>query len=262
MRPSSADARQHAPTRGLLVTGTDTGVGKTILSAALLAAMRSQGLTVRAHKPVVTGLDEPTASDLDTSLGEWPPDHELLGRVAGMPASEVAPRRYGPAVSPHLAAALAGEHPDPARMLADALDAIKASGPPPAQTIVEGVGGLLAPLASDYTVLDFAVELGLPVLIASRPGLGTINHTLLTLWTARAAGLNVRAVVLTPWPEHPTEMERSNRDTIASLGEVDVEVLEPVTTAETSELARAGSRLPWRRWVAPDAPVEAAPPPA
>jgi dethiobiotin synthetase len=259
MCPSSADARQDAPARGLLVTGTDTGVGKTILSAALLAAMRSEGLNVRAHKPVVTGLDDPTASALDSSLGGWPPDHELLGRVAGMPAGEVAPHRYGPAVSPHLAAALAGELPDPSRMLADALAAIEAVGPPPGLTVVEGVGGLLAPLAADYTVLDFAVELGLPVLIAARPGLGTINHTLLTLWTARAAGLNVRAVVLTPWPERPAEMERSNRDTIASLGDVEVEVLGLVATAEPSDLARAGARLPWRRWVAPDALAEAAP---
>ena len=88
--------------RGLFVTGTGTGVGKTILSAALLAAMAAAGEPVRAHKPVVTGLDEPAASG-------WPPDHELLASVAGMTPEEVAPLRYGPAVSPHLAAALAGE---------------------------------------------------------------------------------------------------------------------------------------------------------
>ena len=66
---------------------------------------------------------------------------------------------------------------------------------------MEGVGGLLVPLAEDFTVRDLAVALGLGVLIAARPGLGTINHTLLTLEAARAAGLDVRAVVLTPWPE-------------------------------------------------------------
>jgi len=81
--------------RGLFVTGTDTGVGKTILSAALLAAMAAAGERVSAHKPAVTGLD-------DRSDTGWPPDHELLANVAGMTPEEVAPLRYGPAVSPHL----------------------------------------------------------------------------------------------------------------------------------------------------------------
>ncbi len=96
--------------RGLFVTGTDTGLGKTVLSAALLAAMAAAGERVRAHKPVVTGLDEPSSA--------WPADHELLASAAGMTPEEVAPLRYGPAVSPHLAAQLAGERIDPARLQA------------------------------------------------------------------------------------------------------------------------------------------------
>lgn len=77
----------------MFVTGTGTGVGKTIVSAALLAAMSEAGVRVRAHKPVVTGLDEPPETG-------WPADHELLANVAGMAPEEVAPLRYGPAVSP------------------------------------------------------------------------------------------------------------------------------------------------------------------
>ena len=73
---------------------------------------------------------------------------------------------------------------------------------------MEGVGGLLVPLADDFTVRDLAVELALPLLIAASPGLGTINHTLLTIEAARAAGLDVAAVVLTPWPSEPSEMEQ------------------------------------------------------
>jgi dethiobiotin synthetase len=88
--------------RGLFVTGTDTGVGKTVLSGALLAAMRAEGESVHAYKPVVTGLDE-------QGQGAWPPDHELLAAAAGMASEVVAPLRYGPVASPHLAAALAGE---------------------------------------------------------------------------------------------------------------------------------------------------------
>jgi len=114
----------------------------------------------------------------------------------------------------------------------------------------ESVGGLLAPLTEDYTVCDLAVELRLALLIAARPGLGTINHTLLTLRAARAAGLEVRAVVLTPWPAQPSELERSNRETIARIGRVEVAVLGHLAAADLDELARAGATLPWRSWLA------------
>ena len=80
-------------------------------------------------------------------------------------------------------------------------------------------------LARPYLVRDLAVDLGLPLVIAASPGLGTINHTLLTLESARAAGLSVAAVMLTPWPEEPSTIERSNLETIESLGEVPVGTL-------------------------------------
>jgi len=224
--------------RGLFVTGTGTGVGKTILSAALLAAMAAAGERVRAHKPVVTGLD-------DRSQTRWPPDHELLASVASMSPEEVAPLRYGPAVSPHLAARLAGEAIDPADLIARARRAGTGEG----ALIVEGVGGLLVPLTDELTVRDLAAALGLPVVIAAGAGLGTINHTLLTLEAANSAGLDVRAVVLTPWPETPTELERSNRDTIAHLGKVEVVGLSRVRNPGAADLARAGAGLPRRRWL-------------
>ena len=80
-------------------------------------------------------------------------------------------------------------------------------------------------------------------MIAASPGLGTINHTLLTLEAARAAGLEVAAVVLTPWPEQPSEIERSNRETIAALGEVEVQTLPRLDLAD----AASWPRLSWRR---------------
>jgi dethiobiotin synthetase len=234
--------------RGLLVTATDTDVGKTILSAALLAAMAAAGERVCAHKPVVTGLDD--RSEVDQP-GAWPPDHELLASAAGMAPQDVAPLRYGPAVSPHLAAALAGERIDPLDLVTRARQAADEE----ASLIVEGVGGLLAPLAEDYTVCDFAVAVGLPLLIAARPGLGTINHTLLTLQAARGAKLEVRAVVLTPWPEQPSVLEHSNRETIARLGEVEVAGLGQVRSPAPADLARAGDALPWRNWLPFESPV-------
>ncbi len=231
--------------RGLFVTGTGTGVGKTVLSASLIAAMAAAGERVQAHKPVVTGLDE------RPEPGAWPPDHELLARVAGMTAEEVAPLRYGPPVSPHLAARLAGAAIDPDGLVARALAAgERAAGESSAAVVIEGVGGLLVPLTDDdFTVRDLAVALGLPLLIAAEPGLGTINHTLLTIEAARAAELDVRAVVLTPWPEAPGELERCNRDTISRLGDVEVACLGRVAEPSRAELARAGKAIAWQRWM-------------
>jgi dethiobiotin synthetase len=234
--------------RGLFITATGTGVGKTILSAALLAAMVDEGEPVRAYKPVVTGLEDPAEI---AARGHWPPDHELLAAAARMDPGEVSPLRYGPAVSPHLAAQLAGEPIDPARLLAGARAHPDGDGDGRRTLIVEGVGGLLTPLAEDHSVCDLAVALGLPLLIAARPGLGTINHTLLTLRVARAAGLDVRAVVITPWPAAPATMERSNRETIARLGDVQVEGLSFIAGPASADLARAGALLPWRRWLSP-----------
>jgi dethiobiotin synthetase len=85
--------------------------------------------------------------------------------------------------------------------------------------------GLLVPLSPGYSVRDLAVDLALPLVVAASPGLGTINHTLLTIEASRAAGLEVFSVVLTPWPGQPTRVEQSNRETIAALGEVEVETL-------------------------------------
>lgn len=209
------------PATGIFVTGTGTEVGKTVVAAVLAQTLARAGKRVAVFKPVVTGLDEQPADGA-------PPDHELLRIAAGSKQGEeeIAPYRYGPPASPHLAAALAEEEIDRSRLLATAQTA--ASG---ADALVcEGVGGLLVPLAGrvinpmseevdqPYLVRDLAVDLGYPLAIAASPGLGTINHTLLTIEVARAAGLDVAMVVLTPWPGEPSEIERSNRETIATLG--------------------------------------------
>ncbi|MEA2278981.1 MAG: dethiobiotin synthetase [Solirubrobacteraceae bacterium] len=220
--------------RGVFVTGTDTGVGKTVLAAALAAALRAAGVDVAAFKPAVTGLEEPEPGR--------PADHELLAAAAGRPPDEVAPYRFGPPVSPHLAAELAGTTLDPAALVA-AARALRAD-----VVVAEGVGGLLVPLTLGFTVRDLAVELGWPVVVAARPGLGTISHSLLTVEAARAAGLDVRAVVLTPWPDEPSVMQRSNREAIERLGGVEVATL-PTVGLDVGELARAGAALPYERWL-------------
>jgi dethiobiotin synthetase len=221
-----------ATAKGFFVTGTGTEVGKTVVAATLAHDLRRQGSTVAVFKPAVTGLDEP---------GE--PDHALLRRAAGSAQSdeEIAPYRYGPPASPHLAAAQAGDEIDPERLRQTALSAAARAD----VLVCEGVGGLLVPLTwrissltgeqrATYTVRDLAVDLGLPLVVAASPGLGTINHTLLTLESARAARLTVAAVILTPWPEEPSAIERSNQETIESIGKV------PIRTLPQLDLSQPG----------------------
>ena len=223
---------------GCFVTGTDTGVGKTVIAAAIVAALTARGLDVAPVKPVVTGLDEP---DPDRPL-----DHELLAIATGGRRSpaQITPLTFGPAVSPHLAAELAGVTVEPAALVAAAR--VAAEG---ADVVVgEGAGGLLVPITGGYLMRDYALDLGLPLVIAARPGLGTINHTLLTIESARAAGLRVLGVVLTPWPPDPDAVLESNRSSIARLGAVEVATLPEVGT-DADQLAAAGAGLPLDRWI-------------
>jgi dethiobiotin synthetase len=223
--------------RGLFVTGTDTGVGKTVLSASIVAALRAQGRDLRPLKPVLTGVAEPPDP-------VWPPDDELLARAGGCPREAVSIERFDPPVSPHLAAEMDGRAIDAAALVAAIRERAGEH-----LAIVEGVGGLLVPLGEGFDVRDLARELGLPVVLAARPGLGTINHTRLTVEAARAAGLDLRGIVLTPWPATPSAMERSNRETIEALTGLTVSGLAPLERPTPEALAAAGSQLPLADWL-------------
>lgn len=210
-----------ATAAGVFVTGTGTEVGKTVVAAVVARTWAAEGRRVAVFKPAVTGL--PPA---DGTLA----DHELLRLAAGSEQAdeEIAPYRYEPAASPHLAAALAGEEIEPERLRA----AARAAADGADALVCEGVGGLLVPLVGDYLVRDLAADLGYRLVVAAPPGLGTINHTLLTIEAARAAGLEIASVVLTPWPGVPDQLQKSNRETIAALGRVSVETLPRIDLAE------------------------------
>ncbi len=171
-------------TQGFFVTGTDTNVGKTVLSALLCAA-----LPARYWKPIQTGSREGT-------------DREQVIRWAGLTADMAAAESYifDDPVSPHLAARNAG--------MEISLDKVKApennAGLP---LVVEGAGGVLAPVNARQFMLDLMVHVSLPVVLAARSTLGTINHTLLSLRALREAQVSVRGVVLIG-PEN-TENQRA-----------------------------------------------------
>jgi len=205
--------------QGIFVTGTGTEVGKTVVAATIARTLASEGRRVAVFKPAVTGLDEGVETD-----------HALLRRASGSNQSdeEIAPYRYGPPASPHLAAALAGEKIDPEHLRRSAATAAEGAD----AIVCEGVGGLLVPLSPGYLVRDLAVDLGYPVVVVAGPGLGTINHTLLTVEAAHAAGLEVAAVVLNPWPDEPTEIEHSNRETLADLADAPVLTLPPLDLSD------------------------------
>lgn len=204
--------------RGVFVTGTGTEVGKTVVAAVIARTHAAAGERVGVFKPAVSGLEEGEESD-----------HALLRRAAGSSQSddEIAPYRYDPPVSPHLGAELAGERIDPGRLLATTEAASEGAD----LVVCEGVGGLMVPLTLGYLVRDLARDLGLPIVVAASPGLGTINHALLTVESARAVGLDVAAVVLTPWPAEPGAVESSNREAIERLAAVEVRTLPEIDLA-------------------------------
>jgi dethiobiotin synthetase len=219
--------------RGIFVTGTGTEVGKTVVAAAITRTAHAAGTSVAVFKPAVSGLDDyPLRPEVWGCAAELP-DHVLLRLASGSSQGddEICPYRYGPAVSPHLAAELVGEPIDPDRLRGAALAATEGCD----LLVCEGVGGFLVPLTRNFLVRDLARDLGIPVLIVATPALGTINHTLLTIEAVRATGLEVAKVVLNDWPAEPSRVERSNLETISVLGGVEVETLPRL------DLARPGT---------------------
>jgi dethiobiotin synthetase len=231
--------------RGVFVTGTDTEVGKTVVAAAIANTARRSGDRIAVFKPAVSGLvDYPLVPETWASAPRLP-DHALLRLAAGSTQGddEVAPYRYGPPVSPHLAAELAGEPIDPDLLRGAALAATQDAD----LLVCEGVGGFLVPLTPAYLVRDLACDLRLPVVIVAEAVLGTINHTLLTIEAVRTAGLEVASVVLNRWPDDPSAMERSNLETIERLGRVRVETLPPLDLSSPGSWPALAPAGPGRR---------------
>jgi dethiobiotin synthetase len=176
---------------GVFVTGTDTGVGKTIVTVTLAVAFQSQGIKTGVMKPIETGAEESGVSDSDWLLG-----------VTKMDGARplVTPYRLRAAAAPVVAAAAEGVTIDPNRIVS-ALETLCTEND---CVIVEGIGGVLVPLTPDLMVADLIRMMKLPVLIVARSGLGSINHSLLTVDCLRKRGLPIVGLIF----NNPTPPQR------------------------------------------------------
>lgn len=193
--------------KGIFITGTDTGVGKTVVTAALASLLKSNGNKINVIKPFQTGTDLPGLNDI-----------EFIYKVLDEPydLDEVCPYRLSKPLAPLSAAALESVDlnlTNVKSLIQDCLNKYEV-------TIVEGAGGIFVPIKQNYFMSDLAGELGLKLLVVSKPNLGTINHTLLTLEHARLKGLEILGVVICNYPENPGLAEITSLPLIERLGNV------------------------------------------
>src|SRR4030065_1207841 len=206
-------------TRGVFITGTDTGVGKTIIAGALILVIRSLGLRVCGMKPIETGCMKAESGFKDRVLETS--DGMFLKETADMDDSidVITPILFEKPLAPFPASEIEGIPVD--------IDKIKKAFESLLRkydmVVVEGIGGLLVPLKRDYFVLDLVKQFGLPIIIVSRPGLGTINHTLLTVNYAMKEGLNVAGIIMN-YSQSPekTLAEETNPKVIRQISPVPI----------------------------------------
>jgi dethiobiotin synthetase len=187
----------------VLVTGTDTGVGKTVIAAAMVLALRERRVRALGFKPAETGVGPEEEGDSD-----------VLAKASGIQEPRARPLlRLLEPLTPALAAERAGRALRPPE-LEQRVQELRAAG---YTLVVEGAGGLLSPLAWGYTALDLAERLGLEAVVVARAGLGTLNHVALTAEMLRARGVRLRGIVLNGRLEPPPLAEQTNPDALRRM---------------------------------------------
>lgn len=193
--------------KAIFVTGTDTGVGKTIVTAALARLLREQGVDVGVMKPVTSGCIERG----DSLVSE---DAELLTWAAGVPLDEeCAPYCLRAPIAPSVAASRENVRIDFSR-IRNAFETLLTRHD---FVLIEGAGGLMVPLSGGLMVADLVLALKLPLLVVARPNLGTINHTVLTCFAAKQLGIDVRGTIVNSYPDKPDTAEEYAPHLIDSL---------------------------------------------
>ncbi len=193
---------------GIFITGTDTGIGKTVVAATLARVLKLRGVRVGVMKPVTSGCVEHDGMLIseDAELLRWAADETA-------PTTDYAPYLLREPLAPSVAASKEGIRIE----FSCIKEACKRLAADHDFLIVEGAGGLMVPLAGGLTVADLILHLGLPALVVARPNLGTINHTILTTFTARQLGIDVRGIIINNYPDHPDQAEEYAPHMIDSL---------------------------------------------
>jgi dethiobiotin synthetase len=212
--------------KGFFITGTDTGVGKTIITASFIKIAKFLGLRPCGMKPIETGCLntnlELRISDFefgDTKL--LPSDGMFLREIAGMsePIDLIAPIRFKNPLAPLTASEIEGLYVDIKKIQKAYTELLKKYD----VVIIEGIGGLLVPITKGYYVLDLARDFGLPLIVVSRPGLGTINHIMLTVNYAKKEGINVAGIIINyNQPPEGSLAEKTNPEIISQLTTVPI----------------------------------------
>ena len=200
----------HAP-KGIFITGTDTGVGKTLFAAGLAKYLSNTGMNVGVMKPLESGVDNPEF------LGS---DARILKEASGcnLPDDVISPYRLKMAMAPGLAAKKEKVFVDVEHLTSTAKDIIDQHD----FTIIEGAGGLMVPITGGILIADLIRMIGLPVVTICRPSLGTINHTLLTLFTLRMMELPSAGFVINRMPLSPSEIEKDAPHSLSTLASGDL----------------------------------------
>lgn len=192
--------------RGLFVTGTGTGVGKTIVTAALAFYLRNCGIDVGVMKPLESGVDDLTRPGKDGELLRW-------AAADDSPIDDSCPYRFCAAAAPATASRLERNPVNYSDLVATCQKMIERHS----FTLIEGAGGLMVPIAGGFLISDLAKDLGLPLLVVADVRLGTINHSLLTLLAARYMEIDVAGYLLNRMPETPSAAEKAAPHDLASL---------------------------------------------
>ena len=223
---------------GLFFTGTDTGVGKTFVTAAVTRLLRQQGRNFGVCKPVATGAG--------WVAGKWVSEDTLcLARAAGIPdgLEQVTPWTFPDPVAPPVAAQRQGVR----LHLEDLVRAVRGQQGEGKALLVEGVGGWLCPLTERETVADLAAALGLPVVVVARRSLGTLNHTLLTLEAVRTRGLSVAGVVVNETSPPQSLAEATNVEELRRRMDVPLLAVVPFQAEAGSREVPSLARVDWWR---------------
>lgn len=230
------------PFKGIFITGTDTGIGKTIVAAALARFLSERGLNVGVMKPAESGVSDPRVLGPDAELLQW------AARSRDQ-ANDISPYRLCAPLAPSLAAKKEEIFIDFSSLITKA----QSLGERHDFLIIEGAGGLMTPLSGGLLMADLAKGIGLPLLVVTSPRLGTINHTLMTVFAAQQMDIPVAGYLINRMPDAADEAAKTAPHTLASLASADILGVLPEVSGEPQEkvvtLSAALNNLPSLPWL-------------